>query len=254
MYIEKEYLIKKIDEYCNLKNITLSFQEKYDLSSAVSLEFDKDRFLTFDEFMELLDHNIDIENFNDIDFEDEIIDIIDLNEEIDMIDFNVSGNKLFFANNLLTHNSAVNNVDNTDNSAISDSLGTAMTADFMLFLLQNEEMKVRKEFVLKCTKNRYTGRTDTWMMNIDYEHMRFHDMVTENSIEHTKMIEDLANQNKPTDALDFGIVTADKMKSANEFATQEVKDIISKDMEILQKEKSNPLMDDTAELFRQLGI
>ena len=64
MYIEKEYLIKKIDEYCSLKNITLSFQEKYDLSSSVSLEFDKDRFLSFDEFMELLDHNIDIENFN----------------------------------------------------------------------------------------------------------------------------------------------------------------------------------------------
>lgn len=142
-----------------------------------------------------------------------------------------------------------------DNSSISDSMGTAMTADFMLFLLQNEEMKARKEFVLKCTKNRYTGRTDTWMMNIDYEHMRFHDMVTENSIEHTKMLEDLANQNKPDDALgDFGIVTADKMKVANEFATQEVKNIVAKDMEILSKENKNPLLDDTEELFRQLGI
>ncbi len=141
-----------------------------------------------------------------------------------------------------------------DNSSISDSMGTAMTADFMLFLLQNEEMKERKEFVLKCTKNRYTGRTDTWMMNIDYEHMRFNDMITENSLEHTKMLEDLANNNKPSDALDFGIVTADKMKVADEFATQEVKDIISKDMEILSKEKSNPLLDNTEELFRQLGI
>ena len=141
-----------------------------------------------------------------------------------------------------------------DNSSISDSMGTAMTADFMLFLLQNEEMKERKEFILKCTKNRYTGRTDTWMMNIDYEHMRFNDMITENSLEHTKMLEDLANNNKPSDALDFGIVTADKMKVANEFATQEVKDIISKDMEILSKEKSNPLLDNTEELFRQLGI
>ena len=118
-------------------------------------------------------------------------------------------------------------------------------------------MKEAKEIIFKCTKNRYTGRTDTWMMNIFYEYMRFEDMITENSLEHTKMLEDLANNNKPSDALDFGIVgvvTADKMKVANEFATQEVKDIVTKDMEILSKEKSNPLLDDTEELFRQLGI
>ena len=118
-------------------------------------------------------------------------------------------------------------------------------------------MKLNKQMVLKCTKNRYTGRTDTWMMNIFYEYMRFEDMITENSLEHTKMLEDLANNNKPDNALDFGIggvVTADKMKVADEFATQEVKNIVTKDIEILSKEKSNPLLDDTEELFRQLGI
>lgn len=152
--------------------------------------------------------------------------------------------------------SSIGNTD-ADNSAVSDSLGTVMTADFILFLLQTPEMKENKEIIFKCTKNRYTGRTDTWMMNIFYEYMRFEDMITENSLEHTKMLEDLAINNKPDNALDFGIVgvvTADKMKAANEFATQEVKDIISKDMEILSEEKSNPLLDDTEELFRQLGI
>ena len=91
-------------------------------------------------------------------------------------------------------------------------------------------------------------------MNVDYEHMRFSDVITENSLEHTKMLEDMANDKKPDNALDFGIVTADKMKVANEFATQEVKDIVAKDMEILSKENKNPLLDDTEELFRQLGI
>jgi hypothetical protein len=144
-----------------------------------------------------------------------------------------------------------------DNSSVSDSMGSVMTADMLLFLLQTPEMKENKEIILKCTKNRYTGRTDTWMMNVDYEHMRFSDVITENSLEHTKMLVDLANNNKPDNALDFGIITADKMKVANEFATQEVKDIISKDMEILIKsetENKNPLLDDTEELFRQLGI
>lgn len=143
-----------------------------------------------------------------------------------------------------------------DNSSISDSMGTAMTADFMLFLLQNEDMKERKEFVLKCTKNRYTGRTDTWMMNIDYEHMRFYDMITENSVEHTNLLKDIENNLAPDNALDFGvgIVTAEKMKDANEFATAEIKDIIAKDIEILEKEKTNPLLDNNDELFRSLGI
>ena len=149
-----------------------------------------------------------------------------------------------------------------DNSAVSDSMGSVMTADLLLFLLQTPDMKKAKEIILKCTKNRYTGRTDTWMMNIDYEHMRFEDMITENSLEHQKILDNLVNEGKPTDALgDFGIVTADKMKSASDFATQEVKDIISKDMEILNSsntinstEKKNPLQDDTEELFRQLGI
>ena len=30
---------------------------------------------------------------------------------------------------------------------IADSMGTAMTADFMLFLLQDEEMKARGEII-----------------------------------------------------------------------------------------------------------
>lgn len=254
MYIEKEYLISKIDEYCVIKGVQLTFEEKYNLSSYVSVKLDESRILSSDEFIELLNHNIQLEECKNIMYDDEIVSIEECGE-LEMIDFNVSGNKLFYANGVLTHNSATGNTE-ADNSAVSDSMGSVMTADFMLFLLQTPEMKEAKEIILKCTKNRYTGRTDTWLMNVDYVHMRFDDVITENSLEHTKMLEDLANNNKPDNALDFGIsvVTADKMKVANEFATQEVKNIVAKDMEILQKEKSNPLLDDTEELFRQLGI
>lgn len=71
---------------------------------------------------------------------------------------------------------ATNKVDDVDNSAISDSLGTAMTADFLLFLLQNEEMKAKSEIVCKITKNRFNGKTDIWVMGIDYPKMRFFDI------------------------------------------------------------------------------
>lgn len=149
-----------------------------------------------------------------------------------------------------------------DNSNVSDSMGSVMTADLLLFLLQTPEMKENKEIILKCTKNRYTGRTDTWMMNIDYEHMRFADMITENSLEHTKLLEELVKEKDPTDALDFGInipnvVTADKIKTAEEFATNQIKEIAKTDAEILKadsEKKKDPLSDSTEDLFRELGI
>ena len=70
-------------------------------------------------------------------------------------------------------------IKNVGNDSISDSLGSAMTADFIVFLLQNEEMKKEKLMTCKVTKNRFNGRTDTWNMNIDYSHMRFHDAVVQ---------------------------------------------------------------------------
>lgn len=145
-----------------------------------------------------------------------------------------------------------------DNSNVSDSMGSVMTADFMLFLLQTPEMKENKEIIFKITKNRYTGRTDTWIMNIDYEHMRFSDTITENSLEHTKLLEEMVNNNS-NDALDFGVnvVTADKMKNAEEFAINEIKDIAKQDMEILIKDSQttkNPLSDNTEDLLKELGI
>lgn len=73
--------------------------------------------------------------------------------------------------------SSVNQVENVDNSKISDSMGTAMIADFILFMLQSEEMKENSNMILKVTKNRFNGRTDQWIMDIDYPKMRFNDHV-----------------------------------------------------------------------------
>ena len=75
---------------------------------------------------------------------------------------------------------AVNNTD-ADNSAVSDSIGTVQTADFIVFLLQTDTMKEANLITCKCTKNRFTGRTDKWDMCIDYTHMRFSDAVVQNS-------------------------------------------------------------------------
>lgn len=70
--------------------------------------------------------------------------------------------------------SSVNNV-NADNAAISDSMGTVQTADFICFLLQDESMKENNRIIFKTTKNRFSGKTKSFEMNIDYNYMRFYD-------------------------------------------------------------------------------
>jgi len=75
---------------------------------------------------------------------------------------------------------AVNNTD-ASNDSVSDSIGTVQTADFILFLLQNEQMKEENLITCKVTKNRFTGRTDQWDMSIDYEHMKFNDLLVQSN-------------------------------------------------------------------------
>ena len=129
--------------------------------------------LNFDEYLDLLREQ---ELKEHVDFNDEIVSIEEI-EPQEMVDISLDGNNVFFANDVLIHNCAVNQTENVDNSKLSDSIGTAMIADFILFLLQSEEMKANKTMILKVTKNRFNGRTDQWIMDIDYSKMRFKDHV-----------------------------------------------------------------------------
>lgn len=158
-------------------------------------------------------------------------------------------------------NRSAQNSDDADNQAVSDSIGTLMTADFMLFLLQNEEMKERKEIVCKCTKNRFNGRTDTWMMNIDYEKMRFHDMIIQTP---DQMLDaaDIIDLSSSTDSAvddDFGIITPTKQAEAENFAKTEIGDILAEDIQKIKehdKEQSNDPFsgDDLDDLYASLGL
>ena len=109
-------------------------------------------------------------------FNDEIVAIEPVGD-VEMVDIEVDGDHLMYVNGILVHNCAINKTDDVDNSAIADSISLASTADFICFALQSEEMKEKCEMVIKITKNRYTGKTDTFMMGVDYDHMRFTDLV-----------------------------------------------------------------------------
>jgi len=149
---------------------------------------------------------------------------------------------------------AINQTESVDNSSISDSIGTAMTADFMLFLLQDESMKEQKEIVCKVTKNRFTGITDTWMMSIDYEHMRFEDKLVQGSPEAMEILDSTVNAG-PSVLDDFGIVTAEKQERAEVYANNEIKEIVHEDIKNIQKaDKKDPFNNDMDDLFKDLGI
>jgi len=260
LYIEQKQLLKKIDKFEQANHLELTQEQKIQICSNVSKELDKTRILDFDEFNDLVNHNISLEELSDIDFNDEIVSITELDYDVEMVDFNVTNSgddKLFYANDILVHNSAVNNTDDADNSNISDSIGTAMTADFMLFLLQDEEMKEKHEIVCKVTKNRFTGKTDTWMMNIDYEHMQFaemkisdHDSTNASDIIN---IDDVTGTKNNGLMEDYGIITAEKQKHAEQFAKQEITDIYIDDVNKI-KETPDAFTEDLQDVYKSLGL
>ena len=90
---------------------------------------------------------------------------------------------------------SVNNLE-ADNSLVSDSMGSVMTADFLMFLLQTEEMKEKGDIICKITKNRYTGKTETFPMRVNYELMKFEDPEIPKSFEARKEMKDLFETNK----------------------------------------------------------
>jgi replicative DNA helicase len=154
---------------------------------------------------------------------------------------------------------ATNNIDEADNSNVSDSMGTVMTADFLMFLLQNEEMKERKEIVGKITKNRFAGITDTWLMNIDYDHMRFNDMLIQGQV--NLNIEATLGLDTPVPKAsiqdDFGVITSTKQKAAEDFANSEVKAIVREDIQKVMasdSQKKDPFDNDIDKLYAELGI
>jgi len=135
---------------------------------------------TSEEFINMLDLSIDDDDNYNFDFNDEIVNIEEI-DDIDMYDIDVTGNHLYYSNDILTHNSAVGTTD-ANNDSVSDSLGTVMTADFIVFLLQTEQMKEENLISCKVTKNRFNGRTDQWNMEIDYNKMRFSDTLVDTTL------------------------------------------------------------------------
>lgn len=127
--------------------------------------------------------------------------------------------------------SAYNNLE-ADNSATADSIGSVMTADFMLFLLQTEEMKEEGRQIWKITKNRFSGKTESFPMNVDYQIMRFEDPEIPKSLDARKEMKmqfdlDVASTDKMLEehiALEKDAVKADMTKTEVVDISRELED------------------------------
>ena len=95
-------------------------------------------------------------------------------DEREMIDIEVSGNHLFYANNILTHNSS-SDVELTDTS---ESFGLPATADLMFALISTEELEGMGQIMVKQLKNRYNDPTifKRFVVGIDRAKMRLYDV------------------------------------------------------------------------------
>lgn len=90
----------------------------------------------------------------------------------DAIDIEVSGNHLFYANNILTHNSN-SDVELTETS---ESFGLPATADFMIALIATEELSALNQYMVKQLKNRYSDldKFKRFVIGVDKSKMRLY--------------------------------------------------------------------------------
>ena len=172
MYKEKQEFMSHLERLSKENNLGWDYNYIYKLSSAMSMKLDENRILNKDEFLELMEHNYgNPKDYVHIDFLDEIVNIEELPEE-ELIDIEVSDDNLFYANGILTHNSAYGNTD-AGLESVSDSIGLVQTADTFCFLINSDSMKEQNQVLLKFEKNRNTGQLNSLMLEVDYAHMRY---------------------------------------------------------------------------------
>lgn len=98
-----------------------------------------------------------------IDYNDEIVSIEDVGVK-ETIDISVSGDNLFFCNNILTKN----------------SFGLPATADFMFALISTEDLEKLGQIMVKQLKNRYNdpSQNKRFVLGIDRSKMKLYDVET----------------------------------------------------------------------------
>jgi hypothetical protein len=101
---------------------------------------------------------------------DEILSIEEVGE-IETIDIEVSGNHLFFANGILTHNSGYGQ-HSVEMDNIADSMGIAHTADLIISIAQPDELKENNQLKFEIIKSRISKTGSKGIVDVDYSRLK----------------------------------------------------------------------------------
>jgi len=140
-----------------------------------------------------------------IDFNDEIMEIEEVGE-LETVDISVTGNQLFYCNDILTKN----------------SMGIAHTADCILGLISSEELESLNQIMIKQLKNRWGDLSfyRRFVVGINRAKMRIFDL-EENAQgdinnETTSQFKERVRADSPAfDSTDFGKETFSRLKDHN---------------------------------------
>lgn len=98
--------------------------------------------------------------------EDEIVEIEEIGE-VETIDICVSNNNLFYANDILTHNSGFHS-ESPSLDKISEGISLANTADAIFNIWQSDEDKENGYINMGIAKNRFGPNFGSTLLKIDY--------------------------------------------------------------------------------------
>jgi archaellum biogenesis ATPase FlaH len=114
--------------------------------------------------------------FNEIIDEWDGIDSIEYIGEEETIDINVSGNRLFYANDILTHNSGVDEPE-FDHSHISGGISKIQTADNVIGIFTSRAMRERGRYQIQFMKTRNSSGVGQKIdLGFDIDSLRISDL------------------------------------------------------------------------------
>lgn len=142
-------------------------------------------------------------------FYDEIVSIEYIGE-IETIDISVSGNNLFFANDILTHNSGISSTD-PDVTDVAEAISVLHTADFSVTVTRTEELDAAAQILIKQQKNRFGNKADKprFILGVDIDRQILHSV---NNAEQTDLITERSQIKLNTDSKNL----KDKFKRMND--------------------------------------
>lgn len=129
-----------------------------------------------------------------LDYNDEIVSIEDVGE-IETTDISVSGDNLFYCNDILTKN----------------SFGLPATADIFLALISTEQLEAMNQLMIKQLKNRYDdiSKNKRFTVGLDRAKMRLYDIADPTA--------NLINTVSPTSTPVISSPFASKSRKVNDF-------------------------------------